>query len=312
MSVAEGGAQPFRVQAVEYLRAMAELHSIRETVFVREQRVPAELERDALDAACLHVVARTLQGDAIGTGRLVPPGAGQPAKVGRMAVLPGWRGRGVGSAMLLALLRLARQRGWHEVALHAQATAIDFYLHHDFIPQGPRFMEAGIEHQAMHRTMAGPMAVATTEEAVATVAGLVVAARRALCLRLRGLDPGLMDAPAVLDAMRAFGTAGLGGQARILLLEAMPPRRTQAPLLELAQRLPSVFLFRELADPVDREDGSAWIANDVGGYYRRPLGDRIAGEADFNAPGRTRQLRAEFERTWARSRPVTEYRALGI
>ena len=54
------------------------------------------------------------------------------------------------------------------------------------------------------------------------------------------------------------------------------------------------------------------IANDAGGYYRRPLGDRIAGEADFNAPGRARQLRAEFEQAWARPRPVTEYRALGI
>ena len=312
MSTPDDGPQPFRVQAVDYLRAMAELHAIRETVFVREQHVPADLERDALDAACLHVVARTLQGDAIGTGRLVPPAHGHPAKIGRMAVLANWRGRGVGSAMLLALLRLARQRGWHEVALNAQASAIDFYLRHDFIPQGPRFMEAGIEHQAMHRTMAGPVAVSTAEEAVATVASLVAAARRALCLRLRGPDPGIMDAPAVLDALRGFGTAGLGGQARILLLEALPPRRAQAPLLELSQRLPSVFLFRELADPVDREDGSAWIANDAGGYYHRPLGDRIAGEADFNAPGRARQLRAEFERTWARSRPVTEYRALGI
>ena len=160
--------------------------------------------------------------------------------------------------------------------------------------------------------MAGPVAVSTAEEAVATVASLVAAARRALCLRLRGLDPGIMDAPAVLDALRGFGTAGLGGQARILLHDAAAPQRAQAPLLALAQRLPSTFLFRETVDPVDREDTSAWIANDVGGYYHRTLGHRLAGEADFNAPGRARQLRAEFERMWARSRPVTEYRSLGI
>lgn len=304
--------QPFRVQAVEYPRAMAELHAIREAVFVGEQQVPQELERDALDPGCLHVVARTLSGEAIGTGRMVPPSPDQPARIGRMAVLPGWRGRGVGSAMLLTLLRLARQRGWHEVALHAQAGAIDFYLRHDFIPQGPRFMEAGIEHQAMHRIVAGPVAVAMPEDAVATTTALVSAARRALCLRLRALDPGLFDAPPVLAALRGFATAGLGGQVRILLPDAAAPQRAQAPLLALAQRLPSVFLFRELADPVDLEDASAWIANDVGGYYHRTLGDRIAGEADFNAPGRARQLRAEFERVWARSRPVTEYRALGI
>ena len=40
---------PFRVQAVDYPLAMAELHAIRDAVFVREQHVPAELERDALD-----------------------------------------------------------------------------------------------------------------------------------------------------------------------------------------------------------------------------------------------------------------------
>lgn len=312
MSTPPAEVPPFRVQPVEDPRALAELHAIREAVFVREQQVPAALERDAHDAACLHVVARTLGGQAIGTARLLPPGAGHPPKIGRMAVLRDWRGRGVGSAMLLALLRLARQRGWHEVALNAQASAIGFYLRHDFLPLGPRFMEAGIEHQAMHRIVAGPVAIATRPEAIATVAALVGAARRALCLRLRRLDAGVLDAPEVLAALRGFATAGLGGHARILLHEAAPPRRAQAPLLELAQRLPSVFVFRELVDPVDRDDGAAWIANDVGGYYHRPLGDRIAGEADFNAPGRARQLRAEFEGVWARSRPVTEYRALGI
>jgi predicted GNAT family N-acyltransferase len=115
------GAPPFRVQAVEYPLAMAELHAIREAVFVHEQHVPAPLERDALDPACAHVVARTLAGEAIGTGRLVPPTGDEPARIGRMAVLAPWRRHGVGAAMLSALLRLARDRGWYEVALHAQA-----------------------------------------------------------------------------------------------------------------------------------------------------------------------------------------------
>src|SRR5690606_10310849 len=140
----------------------------------------------------------------------------------------------------------------------------DFYLRHDFIPQGPRFMVAGIEHQAMHRIVAGPVAVATPEDAVATTTALVSAARRALCLRLRALDPGLFDAPPVLAALRGFATAGLGGQVRILVPDAAAPHRAQAPLLALAQRLPSVFRFRELADPVDLEDPSAWVANDLG------------------------------------------------
>jgi predicted GNAT family N-acyltransferase len=306
------GAPPFRVQAVEYPRAMAELHAIREAVFVREQHVPAALERDALDPTCVHVVARTLAGEAIGTGRLVPPAGDESARIGRMAVLAPWRRHGVGAAMLAALLREARGRGWYEVSLHAQASAIDFYLQHDFMPRGPRFMEAGIEHQTMHRTLAGASQVSGAADAVAAVTAVVRGARRAVCIRVLELDPGLFDAPAVLDALRRFATAGTGGQARILLQDAAAPRRAQAPLLALAQRLPSIFAFREIADAVDRDYPSAFVANDAGGYYFRALASRLEGEADQAAPGRARQLRGEFDRAWDRSRSVVEYRALGI
>jgi predicted GNAT family N-acyltransferase len=306
------GAPPFRVQAVEYPRAMAELHAIREAVFVREQHVPAALERDALDPACVHVVARTLAGEAIGTGRLVPPTEGEAARIGRMAVLAPWRRHGVGAAMLAALLRQARERGWYEVSLHAQAGAIDFYLQHGFMPRGPRFMEAGIEHQTMYRILAGASPVSGTAEAVVSVVAVVRGARRAVCIRVLELDPGLFDAPAVLDALRRFATAGNGAQARILLQDAAAPRRAQAPLVALAQRLPSVFAFREVADAVDREYPSAFVANDAGGYYFRGLASRLEGEADQAAPGRARQLRGDFDRAWERSRPVAEYRALGI
>lgn len=306
------GAPPFRVQAVEYPLAMAELHAIREAVFVREQHVPATLERDALDPACAHVVARTLDGEAIGTGRLVPPGGDEPARIGRMAVLAPWRRHGVGAAMLSGLLRLARERGWYEVTLHAQASAIDFYLQHGFIPHGPRFQEAGIEHQSMQRILAGPSKVVRVADAVAAFAATARGARRAICIRGRELDPGLFDAPPVLEALRRFATAGTGGQVRILLQDAASPQRAQAPLLGLAQRLPSAFAFREASDPVDRDYASAFVANDAGGYYFRGLASRLEGETDQAAPGRARQLRGEFDRAWERSHPISEYRALGI
>jgi predicted GNAT family N-acyltransferase len=307
------GSQPFRVLVADYVQAMAELHAVRETVFVHEQNVPAELERDALDPRCLHVLARALDGSAVGAGRLVPPEhPGAPARIGRMAVLPEWRGKGVGDAMLHALLLQARRHGWYTVALNAQASAIDFYLRHDFMPRGERFMEAGIEHQAMQRTLAGTTAIEDRDAAIATTTALVLAARRSLCIYSRDLDPGLFDAAPVLDALRRFATAGVGGEARFVLQDAATPQRAHAPLLALAQRLPSVFKFREVDDPVDRSYPSAFIANDAGGFYFRNLGHRFDGEADLHAPGRARQLRAEFDRIWERSRPVAEYRALGI
>ena len=64
------------------------------------------LERDELDPHCHHVIARDAHGQPIGTGRLTPE-----RKIGRMAVLPDWRGRGVGDALLLALIEQARATG---------------------------------------------------------------------------------------------------------------------------------------------------------------------------------------------------------
>ena len=276
-------------------------------VFVQEQQVPAEMERDALDPQCVHVIARTADGIAIGTGRLTPD-----HKIGRMAVLREWRGKGVGDAMLLALIEQARERGWREVALNAQASAITFYARHGFLPHGERFMEAGIEHLAMRRLLAGANAIEDHAAAVATTTALIGAARRGLWIYSRDLDPGLFDAPEVLDALRSFA------HRRCRRRSAHPAagcRRAAARACTAAgagaaaaQRVPVPRTHRSGRPrlPV------GLLANDNGGYYFRSLGHRLEGEADLHGPGRARQLRNAFEQVWERSRPVTEYRALGI
>lgn len=299
---------PFRVEVVEdYSAALDDLRAVREAVFVREQQVPLDLEWDKLDPFSQHVIARDAAGVAIGTGRLTPE-----RKIGRMAVLPEWRNAGVGAALLQALLRLARGHGWHDVSLHAQVGALDFYLRHGFVACGPRFSEAGIEHQAMRLSFDRPQAVADREAAIAIATQLIANARRRLWIYSRELDPGLLDDPRVLDALRGFATRGQGNEVQLLLQDAAAPQRAHAPLLALAQRLPSAFAFREVDDPVDRAYAAAFIANDAGGYYFRGLGHRFDGEAESNGSGRARQLAETFKPVWERSRPCTELRALGL
>lgn len=304
MSVTSRG---FRVDAADYAADRDALRAVREAVFVREQGVPLELELDAQDPDCLHVLARDADGRPIGTGRLTPAHT-----LGRMAVLPQWRGRGVGAAMLAALTGLARERRWNAIELHAQVDAIGFYLRHGYLPVGPRYMEAGIEHQSMRRALGGPNAVEDREAAIAACIGIIDATRRGLRVYSRALDPGLFDAPPVLDALRRLAVRGDGVELRFLLQDTDTPQREHAPLLALAQRLPSVLLFRAVDDPVDRAYPSAFVANDGGGYYFRGLGHRFDGETALDAGGRARQLREEFDRTWERSRPCSEYRALGL
>lgn len=300
-------ARSFHVEAIEYATGLTELRAVRETVFVHEQQVPLEEEWDALDPFCRHVIARDEAGSPIGTGRLTPE-----RRIGRMAVLAHWRGQGVGDAMLAALTAEARKLGWPVVSLNAQVSAEAFYARHGFIPEGGRFMEAGIEHQSMRRTLAGPTVVEDLAGAIAATIGVATQARRHLRIYSRELDPGLLDNASVLGALRRFSTGNSGGEIRVLLQDAATPQHTLAPLLTLAQRLPSVFAFREVREPVDKAYASAFIANDAGGYYFRTLGHRFDGEADLDGAGRARQLREEFGRFWERARPCTEFRALGI
>ena len=137
-----------RIELMDWKSARRLASPIRFEVFVREQRVPAQIELDEHDAVCVHALAFEGE-DAIGTGRLLPDG-----HIGRMAVLKQWRGRGIGAAILQALIQAAARRGDREIALSAQVQAIEFYRAHGFEPVGEVYQEAGIAHQAMVRALA--------------------------------------------------------------------------------------------------------------------------------------------------------------
>ena len=123
----------------------AEAAPIRLQVFVEEQRVPAEMELDEFDALSCHALALA-DGRPVGTGRLLPDG-----HIGRMAVQAAWRGRGVGAALLQALIAEAGRRGMAQLALSAQTHALGFYGRFGFLPEGEVYDEAGLPHQVMTR-----------------------------------------------------------------------------------------------------------------------------------------------------------------
>ena len=121
---------------------------VREAVFVVEQCVPAEIERDEWDPRCDHALAFEPGGGVVGTGRLLPDG-----HVGRMAVLREWRGQGVGGRILVALVERAAERGMTRLVLNAQTHAVPFYSSYGFAVFGDEFIEAGIPHVAMVRDL---------------------------------------------------------------------------------------------------------------------------------------------------------------
>src|SRR6266849_4338915 len=137
-------AAPFTIRVLAWSEALPLARPVREKVFIEEQRVPREMEWDEWDERSEHAVARDSKGRAIGTARLLPDG-----RIGRMAVLVEWRGQGVGTALLEALIALARERSMPRVTLHAQTHAAGFYRRFGFNERGGEFWEAGIAQVEM-------------------------------------------------------------------------------------------------------------------------------------------------------------------
>ena len=133
------------VRDADFTADFASIRHVRETVFIDEQRVPRELEFDDRDPLCVHVLV--FDGDApVGTGRL---DLGYGGKVGRVAVLASHRRSGVGAALMKRLHDIAREQRQTHLWCNAQLTAVPFYARLGYIPSGPTFVEAGIDHVKM-------------------------------------------------------------------------------------------------------------------------------------------------------------------
>ncbi len=116
---------------------------IRKKVFVEEQRVDEAMEWEHEEEST-HFLAYS-GGQAIGTARWRDSGKG--IKLERFAVLSDFRNKGVGAALLEAVLADVPKD--QRIYLHAQAAAENFYGRHGFKPLGPLFYEAGIGHYLM-------------------------------------------------------------------------------------------------------------------------------------------------------------------
>ena len=120
---------------------------LRFEVFVDEQGVPVEEERDALDDTATHLLALQ-DGTPVGTARIVFQG--ETAKIGRVCVVKSARGTGLGAKLIEACVNVARnQAGITRAKLGAQTHAIGFYEKLGFEVYGPVYLDAGIDHRDM-------------------------------------------------------------------------------------------------------------------------------------------------------------------
>jgi len=124
---------------------------IRRKVFVEEQDVPAHLELDEFDSEAVHFIA--YDGETpFGAGRIrkIEPSIG---KIERVCILENYRGKNLGNLIMQSMEDYAISKVFHKLKLNAQSHALPFYEKRNYIMTSPEFLEAGIPHRAMEKSL---------------------------------------------------------------------------------------------------------------------------------------------------------------
>ena len=126
--------------------ALAEIaFSIRQKVFVDEQKVDAREEYDEHEKESTHYLLSKDE-HPIGTARWRHTDQG--IKLERFAVLKEHRGEGAGSFLVNAVLQDVLPFN-KKLYLHSQVTAVNLYKRAGFVAEGQLFYEANIAHYKM-------------------------------------------------------------------------------------------------------------------------------------------------------------------
>ena len=121
------------------------IRQIRNSVFTLEQEIDETDDFDGHDFEAIHTLVNE-GGKFVGTGRMLKDG-----HIGRLAVLKEWRGKGIGTRILMSLVEEAKRLGLKRVCLGAQRHAIVFYRKNGFSEFGDPYYEVGVEHVHMEK-----------------------------------------------------------------------------------------------------------------------------------------------------------------
>lgn len=125
--------------------------TIRKKVFVEEQGFRDEF--DDIDKIALHLIVYD-DGLPIATGRVFPRDMdGKVYKMGRVALLPPYRGAQIGRKVVLRLEEEAKAAGAEKVELSAQCRVQGFYERLDYIADGDIYEEESCPHIHMEKML---------------------------------------------------------------------------------------------------------------------------------------------------------------
>lgn len=144
------GLLKVNVKIVNTPKDLDHAYSVRYKVFVDEQKVPADEEIDQYEDSATHFVLYDGE-QPVGAGRVREVDA--LLKVERICVLPTYRGKGSGKMIMEKVEEIAKEKDIKMLKLNAQTHAEEFYKKLGYETVSDIFMDAGIPHVTMIKTL---------------------------------------------------------------------------------------------------------------------------------------------------------------
>lgn len=318
-----------RIRKYSWQLAPGALRDIRKAVFIDEQQVPEELEWDDTDAIADHFIALTPDNTPVAVARLYPSVV-DTAHIGRMAVLPAYRGRGYGEQLLRHIMIDAAET-FQDLYLSAQTQAVEFYQRSGFHVCSRPYDDAGIPHVDM-RCLAPRLVTArfhehtwpmvagkddtswlfnSEDELIGAIDSLASQARQSLWIYDQFLDHDRYDRFRLREIISAVARRHRLSEVRLLIHDERPLVQRRHQLVELMRRLPSKIELR-LMNPDYPAQTQAFILADRHALVYRHQFDTPDGFARFSDPGYNKRLRENFQRMWEAGRQSLELRELPL
>lgn len=320
-----------RIRKYSWQLAPGTIRDIRQQVFIDEQQVPPELEWDSSDEIADHYLMVLPDNTPVGVARVFST-LGEVAHIGRMAILPGFRGQGHGQQLLRYLMKeTALEFG--ELRLSAQQHAVPFYQTLGFHRCSGAYDDAGIPHVDMRCYAPDPalQGLGDDNHTLPLISGedtrtwlfdteallirlmdsVVGQARQRVWLYDRFLEYDLYDRARLRELLSTLARHHRLSEVRILIHHDRPLLKRRHRLVELMRRLPSHISIRLINDEIPSEDRPFLLADREGVVCRHDF-DKPAGFARFADGGRVRLLEEAFQRMWEGGRISAELRQLPL
>jgi len=318
-----------RIRKYSWQLAPGIIKDIRQKVFVDEQNVPPELEWDDTDEIADHYLMVLSDNTPVGVARVFST-LDEVAHLGRMAILPAYRGQGYGQQLLRHLMEDAGDS--HDLLqLSAQEHAIPFYQKSGFHVCSDEYDDAGIPHfdmrcfaPALVLERAGDHTSPLIAEAdkaswvfnnessmTCLMDSLAGQARQRIWLYDRFLEHDLYDRKPFRDMLSALARRHRLSEIRLLIHDDQSLVKRRHRLVELMRRLPSHMSLRLVNDDYPAEDQPFMLADRFGVVYRHDF-YKPEGFANFADGGRVKMLEETFQRMWDAGRGSIELRELPL